>query len=100
MLLHAGEFAARVRARRLRQAELARLAARAGVSAPLLSQIETGESMPTLPIAERIALVLDSSVGELLEEDRTPGSTHLPPIEPPNSIAKEAHHAGSDPIVC
>ena len=35
------------------------LAERSGVSAPMLSQVERGETSPTLPIAERIAAGLD-----------------------------------------
>lgn len=89
-LLRAREFGAQVRVLRVRQgSSLRRLAARAGVSAPMLSQIERGESMPTLPIAERVALVLDTTVGEMLEA-RDAGSDDPPPtIEPPNSIAEE-----------
>ena len=45
------------------------LAARSGVSAPMLSQVERGETSPTLVIAERIAAGLDLSLSQLLRLD-------------------------------
>jgi len=50
------------RVRALREAgglSLRDLAERCGVSAPMLSQVERGETSPTLPIAARIARGLD-----------------------------------------
>ena len=51
-----GSFGGRIRS--LREAmdlSLRDLADRSGVSAPMLSQVERGETSPTLALAERIA---------------------------------------------
>ena len=48
------------------------LAARSGVSAPMLSQVERGETSPTLSTAERIAAGLDLSLSQLLRLDERP----------------------------
>src|SRR3954454_24445513 len=45
------------------------LAQRSGVSAPMLSQVERGETSPTLAIAERIAAGLDLTLSQLLRLD-------------------------------
>ena len=45
------------------------LAERSGVSAPMLSQVERGETSPTLSIAARIAAGLDLSLSQLLRLD-------------------------------
>jgi transcriptional regulator with XRE-family HTH domain len=45
------------------------LAERSGVSAPMLSQVERGETSPTLSVAERIAAGLDLSLSQLLRLD-------------------------------
>jgi XRE family transcriptional regulator, regulator of sulfur utilization len=45
------------------------LAARSGVSAPMLSQVERGETSPTLVVADRIAAGLDLSLSQLLRLD-------------------------------
>src|SRR5437764_14679102 len=61
---------ARVRA--LRQAmglSLRDLAQRSGVSAPMLSQVERGETSPTLAVAGRIAAGLDLRLSQLLRLD-------------------------------
>jgi transcriptional regulator with XRE-family HTH domain len=61
---------ARVRA--LRDAmglSLRDLAERSGVSAPMLSQVERGETSPTLATAERIAAGLDLTLSQLLRLD-------------------------------
>jgi XRE family transcriptional regulator, regulator of sulfur utilization len=61
---------ARVRA--LREAmdlSLRDLAERSGVSAPMLSQVERGETSPTLNIATRIASGLDLRLSQLLRLD-------------------------------
>jgi transcriptional regulator with XRE-family HTH domain len=61
---------ARVRA--LREAgrlSLRDLAARSGVSAPMLSQVERGETSPTLAVAARIAAGLDLRLSQLLRLD-------------------------------
>jgi transcriptional regulator with XRE-family HTH domain len=61
---------ARVRA--LREAEglsLRDLAERSGVSAPMLSQVERGETSPTVSVAERIAAGLELRLSQLLRLD-------------------------------
>jgi XRE family transcriptional regulator, regulator of sulfur utilization len=61
---------ARVKA--LREAEglsLRDLAERSGVSAPMLSQVERGETSPTLTVAGRIAAGLDLRLSQLLRLD-------------------------------
>jgi XRE family transcriptional regulator, regulator of sulfur utilization len=45
------------------------LAERSGVSAPMLSQVERGETSPTLNVAERIASGLDLTLSQLLRLD-------------------------------
>jgi transcriptional regulator with XRE-family HTH domain len=45
------------------------LAERSGVSAPMLSQVERGETSPTLAVAGRIAAGLDLSLSQLLRLD-------------------------------
>ncbi len=61
-----------LRVRALREAmglSLRDLADRSGVSAPMLSQVERGETSPTLAVAERIAAGLDLSLSQLLRLD-------------------------------
>jgi transcriptional regulator with XRE-family HTH domain len=61
---------ARVRA--LREAmdlSLRDLAVRSGVSAPMLSQVERGETSPTLQVAQRIAHGLELRLSQLLRLD-------------------------------
>jgi len=60
------------RVRALREAmglSLRDLAERSGVSAPMLSQVERGETSPTLAIAARIAAGLELSLSQLLRLD-------------------------------
>src|ERR687886_550131 len=45
------------------------LAARSGVSAPMLSQVERGETSPTLQVAARIAAGLELRLSQLLRLD-------------------------------
>jgi len=45
------------------------LAERSGVSAPMLSQVERGETSPTLAVAARIASGLDLTLSQLLRLD-------------------------------
>jgi len=45
------------------------LAERSGVSAPMLSQVERGETSPTLVVAEKIAAGLELSLSQLLRLD-------------------------------
>ena len=47
------------------------LAERSGVSAPMLSQVERGETSPTLAIAARIAAGLDLRLSQLLRLDES-----------------------------
>jgi transcriptional regulator with XRE-family HTH domain len=68
-----GAVGARVKS--LREAmdlSLRDLAERSGVSAPMLSQVERGETSPTLAIAQKIASGLDLTLSQLLrlDEDR------------------------------
>lgn len=66
----AGRVGARVRAlRELRGLSLRELAARAGVSAPMLSQVERGETSPTIAVATKIAAGLELSLSQLLRLD-------------------------------
>ncbi len=65
-----GAFGARVRA--LREAmslSLRELSLRCGVSAPMLSQVERGETSPTVALAERIAGGLELRLSQLLRLD-------------------------------
>lgn len=60
------------RARALREGmglSLRDLAARSGVSAPMLSQVERAETSPTLAVAARIAAGLELSLSQLLRLD-------------------------------
>jgi XRE family transcriptional regulator, regulator of sulfur utilization len=64
------------RVRKLRDAldlSLRDLAERSGVSAPMLSQVERGETSPTLAVAERIASGLELTLSQLLRLDETDG---------------------------
>ena len=71
------ETAVGERVRRLREAKglsLRDLARTTGVSAPMLSQVERGETSPTLQVATKIASGLELSLSQLLrldEEDHT-----------------------------
>src|SRR6266513_2594480 len=63
------------RVRSLREAmdlSLRDLAERSGVSAPMLSQVERGDTSPTLAVARKIAAGLDLTLSQLLrlDEDR------------------------------
>src|SRR5215216_4992991 len=69
---------ARVRA--LREVEglsLRDLSERSGVSAPMLSQVERGETSPTVAVAERIAAGLDLRLSQLLRLDEGGGSVAI-----------------------
>jgi XRE family transcriptional regulator, regulator of sulfur utilization len=69
-----GVVGARVRA--LREGlglSLRDLAQRSGVSAPMLSQVERGETSPTLVVAERIATGLELNLSQLLRLDEGDG---------------------------
>ena len=69
-----GSFGGRIRS--LREAmdlSLRDLADRSGVSAPMLSQVERGETSPTLALAERIAGGLELTLSQLLRLDEGDG---------------------------
>jgi transcriptional regulator with XRE-family HTH domain len=51
------------------------LAERSGVSAPMLSQVERGETSPTLAVAARIASGLELTLSQLLRLDEGDGVT-------------------------
>jgi XRE family transcriptional regulator, regulator of sulfur utilization len=71
-----GNGAFGVRLKSLREGmdlSLRELADRSGVSAPMLSQVERGETSPTLAVAERIASGLELSLSQLLRLDETDG---------------------------
>ena len=60
------------RVRALREAmglSLRDLAERSGVSAPMLSQVERGETSPTLAVAAKIAAGLELTLSQLLRLD-------------------------------
>src|SRR6188472_2090761 len=60
------------RVRALREAmdlSLRDLAERSGVSAPMLSQVERGETSPTIAVAAKIAAGLDLTLSQLLRLD-------------------------------
>src|SRR3954465_12945509 len=69
------------RVRALREAmdlSLRDLAERSGVSAPMLSQVERGETSPTLQIASRIAAGLELRLSQLLRLDEAGTVTLVP----------------------
>jgi transcriptional regulator with XRE-family HTH domain len=69
-----GHFGARVRA--LREAmdlSLRDLSERSGVSAPMLSQVERGDTSPTLAVAGKIAEGLELNLSQLLRLDEGDG---------------------------
>jgi transcriptional regulator with XRE-family HTH domain len=55
------------------------LAARSGVSAPMLSQVERGETSPTLTVASRIATGLELRLSQLLRLDEGGSVTVIRP---------------------
>jgi transcriptional regulator with XRE-family HTH domain len=68
-----GAVGSRVRAlRESMDLSLRHLSERSGVSAPMLSQVERGETSPTLAVAEKIATGLELTLSQLLrlDEDR------------------------------
>jgi XRE family transcriptional regulator, regulator of sulfur utilization len=74
--LEPGVLGARVKA--LREASglsLRDLTARSGVSAPMLSQVERGETSPTLTVAARIAAGLELRLSQLLRLDESSSVT-------------------------
>ena len=89
MSVNGHRFGTRIRA--LRDAmdlSLRDLAERSGVSAPMLSQVERGETSPTLSVAERIADGLELSLSQLLRLDEGDGVAVV--------RAAERRHGGGD----
>ena len=69
-IAHSNPIGRRIRALRdAMELSLRDLAQRSGVSAPMLSQVERGETSPTLAVAERIAKGLDLRLSQLLRLD-------------------------------
>jgi len=69
-----GSFGGRIRSlREAMELSLRDLADRSGVSAPMLSQVERGETSPTLALAERIAGGLELTLSQLLRLDEGDG---------------------------
>ncbi|HVS29746.1 MAG TPA: XRE family transcriptional regulator [Solirubrobacteraceae bacterium] len=67
---HPTSIGSRVRAlREAMELSLRDLAERSGVSAPMLSQVERGETSPTLAVAARIAFGLELRLSQLLRLD-------------------------------
>jgi transcriptional regulator with XRE-family HTH domain len=72
------QLAVGARIKALREAmdfSLRDLASQSGVSAPMLSQVERGETSPTLAVAQRIANGLELSLSQLLRLDEGEGVT-------------------------
>jgi transcriptional regulator with XRE-family HTH domain len=70
------QLAVGARVKALREAmdlSLRDLGERSGVSAPMLSQVERGETSPTLAVAARIAAGLELSLSQLLRLDEDDG---------------------------
>src|SRR3954447_9567705 len=69
-----GSFGIRVRTlREGMDLSLRDLAERSGVSAPMISQVERGETSPTLTVAERIASGMELTLSQLLRIDDADG---------------------------
>jgi transcriptional regulator with XRE-family HTH domain len=84
------------RVRALREAmdlSLRDLGERAGVSAPMLSQVERGETSPTLAVASRIAAGLELSLSQLLRLDESDGVTVVRRDQRRPGGARESGHA-------
>ena len=70
------------------------LAERSGVSAPMLSQVERGETSPTLSVAERIAGGLELSLSQLLRLDEGDGVSVVRASERRRGGATRGHRYG------
>jgi XRE family transcriptional regulator, regulator of sulfur utilization len=84
------------RVRALREAmdlSLRDLAERSGVSAPMLSQVERGETSPTLQIAARIAAGLELRLSQLLRLDESGTVTIVRATERRRGGSPERGHA-------
>jgi transcriptional regulator with XRE-family HTH domain len=58
--------------RRQRQLSLEALADRSGVSVSMLSTVERGQKVPSILVMSQIATALDTSIGRLVDEEKTP----------------------------
>ena len=54
------------------QLSLEALAERSGVSVSMLSTVERGQKVPSILVMGQIATALDTSIGRLIDEERTP----------------------------
>ena len=84
------------RVRALREAmdlSLRDLAERSGVSAPMLSQVERGETSPTLHVANRIAAGLELKLSQLLRLDESGAVTVVHAAERRRGGSAEHGHA-------
>jgi XRE family transcriptional regulator, regulator of sulfur utilization len=93
---HVNENGLGLRVRALREAmdlSLRDLAERSGVSAPMLSQVERGETSPTLHIATRIAAGLELRLSQLLRLDEDGAVTVVRPGERRKGPAAVAGHS-------
>src|ERR1035441_10364756 len=69
------------------------LAERSGVSAPMLSQVERGETSPTITIASRMAAGLDLRLSQLLRLDEDGAVTVVRPGERQHGGSRRRGHA-------
>src|ERR687890_795862 len=69
------------------------LAERSGVSAPMLSQVERGETSPTLQVAARIAAGLELRLSQLLRLDESGSVTIVHAAERRRGGSPEQGHA-------
>jgi len=84
------------RVKALREAEglsLRDLAERSGVSAPMLSQVERGETSPTLQVAARIAAGLELRLSQLLRLDESGAVSVVREHERRRGGSRRAGHA-------
>ena len=82
------------RIRALREAgglSLRDLATRTGVSAPMLSQVERGETSPTLHVAGRIAAGLELSLSQLLRLDEGGTVSIVRAVDPKPARERAGH---------
>src|SRR4051795_9476163 len=98
--MSAGNRSFGLRLRTLREGmdlSLRDLADRSGVSAPMLSQVERGETRPTLAVAERIAFGLELSLSQLLRLDETDGVAVVRTDERRRGGGRKDRHQGLTP---
>ena len=69
------------------------LAQRTGVSAPMLSQVERGETSPTLAVAARIASGLDLSLSQLLRLEEGGAVSVVRARDAKPSAGRRGHHS-------